>query len=394
MKFFIFLITLLNATSLTIYNNNIANIKFKKEINFKEGVNSFIIEKFSNNTIIDSIYATLPKEVELLEQTFNSNLVTFNKLLKQNLNKEVKFFVDDSTKLFKGELIHINPITIKSNEGYFILNNPEQIVFSIYPHYSLSSNVEFRVKSKKEFSSDINISYLSRNLNWRANYIINVKNKKLNLRYFANIANRSSVDFKDVNISLISRSLKSPIFESRVVRKASYSKTIIPPTKSWHYYKYQIPYKIDLLSNQNKEVLLLDNSSINYKEYGEAYTSNFINSGIERLRFSSVIEFSIDMPLSSGVVRVYKNSDYLGEDEILNTPKSEPIRIRLGDIFNVVGKKVVSQFIVRKGYKRVENIYIIKNKDKKAIVVKIKEKILKAKNIKLTTTCNNSGRVN
>lgn len=57
----------------------------------------------------------------------------------------------------------------------------------------------------------------------------------------------------------------------------------------------------------------------------------------------------LGIPLPGGIVRLYENdsrgiSQFLGSDSIAHTPKNEPVRLHLGDSFDVIARKRQTDF--------------------------------------------------
>jgi hypothetical protein len=91
------------------------------------------------------------------------------------------------------------------------------------------------------------------------------------------------------------------------------------------------------------------------------------------------------MPLPAGRIRVYKQDDadktleFIGEDVIDHTPKDEPIMIKLGSAFDVVGERKQTDFKVQyDGHWITEDFEIkIRNHKSEPIHVIIKENLFR-----------------
>jgi hypothetical protein len=66
------------------------------------------------------------------------------------------------------------------------------------------------------------------------------------------------------------------------------------------------------------------------------------------IEFKNAKEQKLGMPLPKGKVRVYKRDpadndlEFVGEDEIDHTPKDEELKLYVGDAFDIVGEKTVT----------------------------------------------------
>jgi len=81
-----------------------------------------------------------------------------------------------------------------------------------------------------------------------------------------------------------------------------------------------------------------------HRRYGQGNTYK-VNVFIE---FKNSKEAKLGMPLPKGKVRVYKRDaadgdlEFVGEDQIDHTPKDEELKLYVGDAFDLVGEKTVT----------------------------------------------------
>ncbi len=393
------LLTFTFSDNLTIYNNNLANIETKYNFLVDGKVEKKEFANFPNTIITDSIFANFSKNIKLLEQSFNPNRASLSNLLKLNLNQNIKFYPNRSKELKDGTLVNIDPITVKADNSYYILDDASQIVYKIYPKNSNYASIIWKIKSTKKAKESATINYLANSFNWHTNYIISIKDKSLDLKAFATIINKSGKDFIDANVSLIAAKLNRQSAYPRALRKAAtpmleMQAEVIKPKSIEGYYRFKVPFRVDLLNQESKQIALIDAKDIKFKSYGLAYNSNFSNYGKQKLNFARHISFenkkenNLGLILPSGVVRVYKNGTYLGENSIQNTPKNEKIDFALGTLFDAVGEKRIIEYVSKEKYKFIKTKYILKNQGKNKLILKIKESIPRYGNkIEYKTTC-------
>ena len=82
------------------------------------------------------------------------------------------------------------------------------------------------------------------------------------------------------------------------------------------------------------------------------------------LEFTNGEEQGLGVPLPKGTLRVFKNDRdgstlLIGEDSIDHTPKDEPIRLYIGDAFDVVGERVQTDFKIDTNRRYMEESYEI-----------------------------------
>ena len=404
-RFIFYLVIILSfsvAGSLTVYSNNFSNYNTKVDFNITKQKFTLYYRDLPNSVFLDSIYPKFSNEISILSQTFvlKSNII--KSLLKSNLNQEVEFYENRFSREPKsGKLISIEPIIIESNNKFFIINESSRVIYSTFPKV-VKPHIKWELLAKSGVKkATLNLSYQLSGVKWESSYIANIGAKKLTLFGWAKIENNTDIDFREVNLSLIAGEVnkieKSRYNRYKSIKKRVLSMSIAPESKPSlnslvGLYRYSFKDSVDILKDEIKNLPLFGNKEIHYKRYGVAYNSSFDNYGQEKLSFAQFIEFknSFNNPLPAGRVKVYKNNNFIGEDFIKNTPKNENIKLKIGTLFDVKGDKKITKFISREHYKYVETTYIVKNRAKEDITLKINENIPRyGDNIELNTTCSN-----
>jgi hypothetical protein len=150
----------------------------------------------------------------------------------------------------------------------------------------------------------------------------------------------------------------------------------------FEYHTYALPGKTTVANNQLKQVQLLAAPRV---QSGKLYflerpTSHYVYERSltpgqsETISAKTVLEFvnneesGLGLPLPAGRVRAYKISsdgsmDFIGEDAISHTPRDETIRLYVGDAFDVIGERIVTDFkIIEKSR---EEAYCVKVRNRK-----------------------------
>ncbi|NPA28082.1 MAG: DUF4139 domain-containing protein, partial [Epsilonproteobacteria bacterium] len=382
MRYLIFLAAFLYSNSLVIYND-FGFVKEDRDISLREGINRVKYKEFPNSLVVDSIFIESDSNFTLLSTSFFPAKDFQKEILSQNLNRVVSFY-DKDKKLLKGVLRRIEPIVIEVNGKFYIVSSIDSIIFSLYKPKLAS--IELMVESKEELNSTFTIDYLVDLIEWESRYVLNIEdNKSLALKNWALVKNSTNRDFKGFNIRLVAAEVnrvgqQRVMVKRGVLRQESFSNQ---KSSSIHNYYYYDIGKRELLKNQTTLFLLNSAKGVRYRSYGVA-KSRFIDfKGERELRFDEIIEFNnsksngLGEPLSKGVIRVYRDGFYLGEDRVLNTPRGEIVKVRVGEIFDVIGKSRVVEFINRAKYKFIKQEYEIKNKKESPIEVRIVEEIPK-----------------
>jgi len=358
----IFSSTILNAEQyLTIYNEGFTNIKTIGEIELKKGINYLNFDNLSDKIIANSFLLNI--NAKLKEKTIN--LPNFNKkeILKKNINKNIALQSEDI--LIEGTLIEILDefILIKNKNGQFsTINNINDyvITFNEIPEVlRKNSFISFAIESDKSKKEKYEISYLTRGLNWNANYIADYNPDKniINLQGFFNIDNEDDISYKDVNVRFIAGEINQQVAydnllysaqaRSLAARDEGYFNKTIEPESMGSYYAYQYPEKITIEERQKKSFIFLNNNNIKVKSKKvlKTYRADFEDNFINIIEFENKKEDNLGIPLPKGVVSVYQNinnfKDFAGESKINNTPAGETIQLNIAKDFDLLGKTTV-----------------------------------------------------
>ena len=389
MLLILFLPLFLFSKTLTIYNDNLAYITAKKEvvINNKE----FYIYDLPRNIIKPSLRVNLDM-ADIVSYEFKDRSFT-KQLLKKNLNKEVDFIVNKKIK--RGKLIKIEPIIVIEdlNKRYYILYDPNKIV-SYEDMINNFSNLYLKVKTTapKNRKSKLFLSYLVNGLRWKTSYFLELNKNRLNLDAFVEIDNKTDKNFKEYKISLVSGSLNRRYsFPLRHKSLAKIEDSEIKPKKIDSFYVFDLPFNATIKKDSRKIFKLFGQEDIQFNTFYTTKSYPF-NKYSSNLNFQRVLEFKTLKVLPKGEARVYKNGVFLGEDFIENSPKNSKIKLSLSTEFDLKGKKIVKEYINKKGYKKIVLEYQIKNSASESKNILINEHLPKyfASKIEHKTSCKKS----
>jgi len=104
------------------------------------------------------------------------------------------------------------------------------------------------------------------------------------------------------------------------------------------------------------------------------------------MEFKNSPEARLGMPLPKGVVRVYKRDaqgrpQFVGEDAVDHTPRNEPVRLKLGDAFDVTATRKQTDFKSQDAQGAARRVFEaafqvdFKNAKKEAVTVTVLEPI-------------------
>ena len=404
------------SLSMTVYQNNLAHIAETRSISLHKGINRVAFEGISANIQPESftLHATNAEQTHpiVLEQSFNYDLLTPQKLLDKYIGKEITIVRTDS---ISNEEKYLQATVLSTNGGIVLqvgnsieIGMPEKIKFPALPD-NLYSQPTLLAKINVDMATqnEVALSYLTGDLQWRADYIatVNETTNTLDLQALVTISNQSGTDFDNVSINLIAgdvnrveqrthrptRSLMKN--RSNVALESAVSTEVMGD-----YYLYTLPRKTNIQNKQSKQISLFQKSAIPIKK-DYIFSSNPIdyyqqmNQSTEKTNARIQITLqnrernNLGIPLPRGIIRSYqshanKQLHYLGEDRIANIATGEEFTITLGQAFDITASrkqldfKQLSSFShQRENISESEYEIVLRNSNKLPVTVKVQESI-------------------
>lgn len=365
------------SVGVTIYNSDLALVHDRRHMNLTRGENKIAMRDVSAN--IDAATAlfrsiTAPNAVSVREQNFDFDLLTPEDLLNKYVGQRVT-------------VIHRAPVTgvehaetatvLSTNNGVVLqyANRIETQVDGRITFPSLPANLRDRptlvldLDSTIDKTQDVELSYLTGGLSWRADYIgeLDADDKKLDLTGLITLTNASGTSYRNARVQLVAgdvnvvRDAMAAPAAMKSLDTYSIGRVSSRPTQQsiGEFHLYTLANPTTLGDKQTKQVALLDahavpvTTSLELRGYASYYGNASPDLGT-RLPVGSYLSFTnkngdLGVPLPKGVIRIYKHdragtSQFIGSDSIDHTPKNEEVRIFLGNSFDVTAHKKQTEF--------------------------------------------------
>ena len=218
-----------------------------------------------------------------------------------------------------------------------------------------------------ETDQEIEVTYLTNGVSWRADYVVVYDDKKgeMDLNAWITLNNQSGTAYTDATLKLVAGevnvvSRREQYKMMRDLNNAAASAAPMVQEESFaEYHLYTEPRKTTIKENQSKQINLFSAQGIEvqrlYEFRGQAhyYSQRIPQFGPEKvasyLVFENEEENQLGIPLPGGVLRVYQRDgsgalQFSGEDRSKHTPKNETIRLKLGNAFDIVGERKQMDF--------------------------------------------------
>lgn len=355
-----------SGTEVTVYNDNLALVKERRELDLNTGVNN--IEYRDVAALIDPTSVmfedTTNKNTAVLEQNYEYDLVSSSKLLDKFLGKEITA-TEKEGETYTGTLLsHDGGVVLQLSDGKVVsITEVSKFEFPDSAGLLTKPTLVWQIYSPVSGSRDVLTSYLTEGMTWNADYIVktNAEDTKADIRGWVSIDNQVGTTYENAKLKLVAGevhriAVPQPIYSDvTVAEETAYagSKNSFAEESLFEYHLYTLERASTLKNNEVKQISLLSADSVPVEKELIFDASKSSNVQVV-LNLSNSKQKGLGMPLPAGVVRVYKADSegqlqFLGEDSIAHTPKDEEIKVTVGSAFDITGTRTQTD------YQRVSN---------------------------------------
>jgi len=398
-------------------------VKELREVALTAGLNTLRftdVAQFIDPTTVSFTDLTDPGGTAVLEQNFEFDLVSPDKLLQKYIDREIR--VDSVT----GKLLSARGgrLVLQTSEGLRILNAGGQIELGDLPGGLITQpTLVWKLQSTGSGTHKVCTTYQTNGITWRSDYnlVLSAGDTKADLGAWVSLMNLSGAAYRNARLKLIAGDVQriQPQPEMMRMMGSASAKSLMMDDEGFEeksffeYHLYTLPRRTDILSNTTQQITLfptarevgVEKVMVYYGLPQARYWSAFATPQQDRsfgnqsnpkldvyLKFKNAKENKLGMPLPKGKVRVYKQDDadgtleFIGEDLIDHTARNETVLIKLGQAFDVVGERTQTDFRLDSSRKTMtESIRIqLRNHKDAAQKVIIKENLYRWTNWDIT----------
>jgi hypothetical protein len=344
---------------ITVYNKDLALVRDVRDMDFPKGVGEVLFRDVASRIDATSVHFSAPG-VQMLEQNYDYDLVSTDKLMRKYLDESVRLVTEDGS-LFSGKLLFASPgdqgeVIVQSERGEVQLVRSSQVrdvTFPSLPEGLITRpTLRWLVDSPSAGAKRTEVSYLTGGVEWRADYVavVGADGKSLSLSGWVTVTNQSGATYKDAKVKLIAGEVHR-VEEKRMMRDV-YAKGMTLAEAApqfeekafFEYHMYTLVRPSTIADNQTKQLSLFPPAKVDAKrlyEYDYRRDPKRVRVSFE---FTNSKEAGLGMPLPAGRVRVYMQDEdgaqeFVGEDEIDHTPKDEKVRVAVGKAFDIVAER-------------------------------------------------------
>jgi len=401
------------SVAVTIYNENLALVKDQRKVQLGSGQSALAFRDVSahmrpETALLRSL--TSPGKLSVIEQNFDFDLLTPQKLLEKYVGKSVGVI---RTNHATGAETTEQAQVLAANSGVVLkfgdrieTGVPGRIVYPDVPgNLRDRPTLVMSLNNGGAAQQEVELSYLTGGLAWKADYVaeLNATDDKLDLSGWVTLTNTSGATYNNARLQLVAGDVNTvkqaaPMSVGAMRKMAMADKVQESSMREeglLDYHLYTLNRPTTIAENQTKQVSLLTASSITARKElllrgaDYYYQSSYGDLG-QKLKVGVFVEFDnkessrLGLPLPKGVIRVYKkdasgNAQFVGEDSIDHTPRNEKVRLKLGDAFDVTADKKQTDFKKLAGTSKYNYVFesayeiVLKNAKKEPVTVTVQE---------------------
>ena len=347
--------------SLTIYNNDLSLVRETRGIPVKKGAYRLRYEGVTSGIDATTVHLA-GRGVRIVEQNYEYDLVSRDRLMQKYVGREVSYRQPDGT-LGSARLLAMNEGPVYEMGGKIVFELPGPVVLDAVPS-ELSSHptLVWTLEGDREGTQEVSTAYLSGGISWRADYVLllDASEKQGGLTGWVTLDNHSGASFENAQLKLVAGDVNRVTPKMRqYAREAMMTADAAMPAQFqeeafFEYHLYTLQRRADVRDRQTKQILFFESDKVGVeKSYTFRAEPHFFmqrftpQAGSEHvnvtLRFANTKANGLGNPVPEGILRVYKQdsdgaAQFVGENRVRHTPKDETLEFAVGRAFDIVGE--------------------------------------------------------
>lgn len=397
--------------SVTVYNSNVALVRDVRRVHLPTGeldLRFVDIAASVNPVTVHIVSLTAPRDLTVLEQDYEYDLLNPAKLLDKYVGKELTLVrlveENNSTKEVpvKATLLANNqgPVWKVGNEIVTGMGADRYVFPDLPANLYSKPTLVWLLDNRKSGEQNVEASYLTNNMNWNSDYVLTVSadQKAADLNGWVTVVNGSGTSYRNAQLQLVAGELnrvssRAIPMEPMAMKAAVAGAPQFAQEALSEYHLYTLERRTTLQENETKQISLLSSTGVHIDKTFEIDGQNYYYRSAYRpgapikdpvqvhIKFKNAESNSLGMPLPAGTVRVYQGDSkgrvqFIGEDSINHTPKDETLDLHIGNAFDVVEERKQTDYQAL-GSRAAESAYeiSIRNHKPDPITVEVNEPI-------------------
>lgn len=361
------------ALSVTIYNNDLALVQDKRDVQLEGGRQRIEFQDVSAQIRAETVSLTA-SDLGIVEQNFDFDLLTPAKLMEKAVGQRVTLVrVNPSNGAETREQAQVlaanGGVVLKIGDRIEVLRDdglPVRVIFDKVPdNLRARPTLSVTVNASKAGTRNATLSYLTPGLGWKADYVAlyDERSSKIDVQGWVTLTNSSGTTYDNAQTLLVAGS-PGTLNGDNDAQNRFRRTTAVPPLRQagtesgtrerlGDYYLYPLAERTTIANMQTKQVSFLDVHGVP-AEHGYEFrnrwlgTSDLPQSARTVYTFSTGSHAGLGDQLPAGILRLYlrdKQGDpqFIGESRIDHTPMGSTLSLQTGDAFDVKVHSVVEK---------------------------------------------------
>ena len=388
----------------TVYNGNLGLVKDTRDARLDAGtleVKFMDVAAQIDPTSVHLKSLTDPRGLKILEQNYEYDLLTSDKLMEKYVGKKVRLY--QSGGAFQEATLLSTSGPVWEINGEIHIGTYGNAVLPALPENLVSKpTLLWLLRNAQPAPQRIEASYLTGGMTWKADYVmvIDAADGKSDLTGWVTIDNKSGATYRNAALKLVAgdinratgRNEPRRVLELAAKSGAADASRDFRSEGFFEYHLYTLDGRTTVKDKQTKQLSLLSATDVpvdkHFIYYGAAdYFRTQYGVPMSNQKVGVYLEIKnskdnrLGIPLPKGKVRVYKadtsgSQQLIGEDWIDHTPKDERVKIKMGEAFDVVGERVQKDWKkIGPALYEVEWEISLRNHKKEAVTVEVVEPV-------------------
>src|SRR5438094_6013320 len=357
----------------TIYNGNLGLVKDGREARFPAGTTEVQFTEVAariDPTTVHLKSLTDPAGLRILEQNYEYDLLTSQKLMEKYVGKKVRLYQGDGT-YHEATLLSTNGPIFEIN-GQIHMGQYGRLVLPALPENLVARpTLVWLLRNQTASPQRVEASYLTGGITWKADYVmvLDAADRLADLTGWVTIDNKSGATYGNAALKLVAGDVNraaEPRSQARMLDLAAKAASVAEASRDFQsdgffeYHLYSLDGRTTIKDNQTKQLSLMAANEVPITKeliyYGaQDYYRNAYGVPVSNQKVAVYFEVKnskenrLGLTLPKGKIRVYKadapgSQQFIGEDWIDHAPKDESVKVKRGNEFGRAGEGSPQEF--------------------------------------------------
>jgi hypothetical protein len=357
----------------TIYNGNLGLVKDVREVRLPVGLGEaqfMDVAALIDPTTVHLRSLSDPAGLRILEQSYEYDLLSSDKLLEKYVGRTVRLYQGDGT-FHEARLLSTAGPVFEINGQIHLGSSGRLVLPSLPDNLVAKPTLVWLLRNQTASVQRVEASYLTGGITWKADYVmvVNDADTRADLTGWVTIDNKSGATYRDAALKLVAGDVNRARDSRREGRAMELAAKAASPAAAgrdfaqeglFEYHLYTLDGRTTIKDRLTKQLALMSAADVPVTKhlvyYGALdYHRNAWGMPVSHQKIAVLLELKnarehrLGLPLPKGKIRVYKadsagSQQFIGEDWIDHTPQNERVKIKLGEAFDLVGERTQKEW--------------------------------------------------